>query len=261
MLNTRCPNKVWEAKKRNIFLLFLFHRFFPFTAILATSGVTGALFAVLQMLNGRGVKKIGVTNPFYTYHGKHIELATGNKPVFVQLDHAHGTFSFDWESLETQLKVCSFPSGIHCFLAFPPKNGMGGIIVCNPGNPSGKVYSREELERLVEITGRYNCMLIMDEIYADLVWAGNTFYSPVQTTLHKHVVACRGFSKNVACQSWRVGYLISHPETVDVILNFHDPIYISVPILQVTKFLSFLSLFFCYCFLFFVCVCLVFVGV
>lgn len=129
---------------------------------------------------------------------------------------------------------------------------MGGLIVCNPGNPSGKVYSRADLERLVETTGRYNCLLIMDEIYgemllivrisliiclflaADLVWEGNTFYSPVQTALHKHVVACRGFSKNVACQSWRVGYLISHPETVDAILNFHDPIYISVPILQVS---------------------------
>lgn len=110
---------------------------------------------------------------------------------------------------------------------------MGGIIVCNPGNPSGKVYSKAELERLVEVTGRYNCTLIMDEIYADLVWKGNSFYSPVQTTLHKHVVACRGFSKNVACQSWRVGYLISHPETVEAILSFHDPVYISVPILQV----------------------------
>jgi histidinol-phosphate/aromatic aminotransferase/cobyric acid decarboxylase-like protein len=60
----------------------------------------------------------------------------------------------------------------------------------------------------------------------------------VQSALHKHVVSCRGFSKNVACQSWRVGYLISHPETVDAILNFHDPIYISVPILQVIKTLN-----------------------
>lgn len=77
----------------------------PPEAVLATSGVTGALFAVLQMLNARGVKKIGVTNPFYTYHGKHIEMATGSKPVFVQLDFAHGTFDFDWESLEQQLKV------------------------------------------------------------------------------------------------------------------------------------------------------------
>ncbi len=67
---------------------------------------------------------------------------------------------------------------------------------------------------------------------------GSSFYSPVQSALLKHVVSCRGFSKNVACQSWRVGYLISHPETVDAILNFHDPIYISVPILQVIKTLN-----------------------
>ena len=173
----------------------------PQKALLATSGVTGALFASLQMAHGRGVKRIGVTNPFYTYHGKHIELTTGHKPVFVQLDHQGDTFDFDWDSLEKQLK-----------------EGMGAIIVCNPGNPSGKVgrercavfffffslslqvYSREVLSKLAEATGRHNCFLIMDEIYADLVWKGNEFYSPVQDTLHKHVIACRGFSKNVACQ-------------------------------------------------------------
>ncbi len=102
----------------------------PAEAVLATSGVTGALFATLQMLHARGVNKIGLTNPFYTYHGKHIEMATGNKPVFVQLDHAGGTFDIDWDDLERELK-----------------NGMGGIIVCNPGNPSGKVYSRADLVR------------------------------------------------------------------------------------------------------------------
>lgn len=62
------------------------------------------------------------------------------------------------------------------------------------------MYSNADLTRLAETTGRYNCLLIMDEIYADLVWKGNEFFSPVQNQLDKHVVACRGFSKNVACQ-------------------------------------------------------------
>jgi aspartate/methionine/tyrosine aminotransferase len=97
----------------------------PQEAVLATSGVTGALFASLQLANGRGVTKVGLTNPFYTYHGKHIELAIGNKPVFVQLDYKGDTFDFDWDSLEQQLK-----------------GGMGAIIVCNPGNPSGKVRQK-----------------------------------------------------------------------------------------------------------------------
>ncbi len=70
------------------------------------------------------------------------------------------------------------------------------------------------LNRLVEATGRYNCLLIMDEIYADLVWRGNEFYSPVQETLHKHVIACRGFSKNVACQRFEIRSIFSGPQTV-----------------------------------------------
>jgi aspartate/methionine/tyrosine aminotransferase len=104
----------------------------PQEALLATSGVTGALFASLLLANGRGVKKVGLTNPFYTYHGKHIELTTGNKPVFVQLDHQGDSFDFDWESLEQQLK-----------------GGMGAIIVCNPGNPSGKVRAHRCLTPFV----------------------------------------------------------------------------------------------------------------
>ena len=188
----------------------------PQEALLATSGVTGAIFGALQMANKRGVKKIGLTNPYYTYHARHISMATdGAEPVFVKLRLDDNSFDWDWNSLEEELVA-----------------GMGAFILCNPGNPSGKVYSRSDLERVVEMTGRHNCFLILDEIYADLIWEGNSFYSPVMTKLHRHVISCRGFSKNVACQSWRIGYLISHPDTVAEILAFHDPIYISVPILQ-----------------------------
>jgi aspartate aminotransferase len=120
---------------------------------------------------------------------------------------------------------------------------MGALIVCNPGNPSGRVYPKEVLNRLVEMTAPHNCYLIFDEIYADLVWTeltGKEFYSPCQDALHKHVLCCRGFSKNVACQSWRVGYVIGHPDTIAEAMNEHDPIYISVPILQhaVARFLN-----------------------
>lgn len=63
------------------------------------------------------------------------------------------------------------------------------------------------------------------------MWHGS-FYSPVQDKLHPHVISCRGFSKNLATQSWRVGYIVSHPDTVSAVLAQHDPMYISVPILQ-----------------------------
>lgn len=188
--------------------------------LLATSGVTGAIFSSLLLANRRGVTRVGVTNPYYTYHGHHIALALDGapEPVFVQLhtDLNDASFGdFNWDSLQEQLEA-----------------GMGALIVANPGNPSGKVYSAADLKRLVEATGKYNCLLIMDEIYADLVWGDRQFYSPIQDELHKHVIVCRGFSKNLACQSWRVGYLISHADTVADILACHDPIYISVPLLQ-----------------------------
>lgn len=170
--------------------------------ILGTSGVTGAIVASLQMAYSKGVRKFGITNPFYTYHAKHIAVATKSNPVFVQLNHQDDSFSINWDSLEQQLK-----------------DGMGALIVVNPGNPSGKVFSKEDLRKLVDMTTAKQCYLILDEIYTDLVWEGRKFYSPCQDGVSKYVISCRGFSKNVACQSWRVGYIISHPETVTDILG------------------------------------------
>jgi aspartate/methionine/tyrosine aminotransferase len=194
----------------------VYHTTVPKEAVIGTSGVTGALFAALEMMDRKGVKKIGLTNPFYTYHLKHIDIISkGGKAVYVQLETENDSFDINWKSLEEQLA-----------------DGMQALIICNPGNPTGKVYSRKDLDRVVELTAKHNCYLILDEIYADLVWEGNVFYSPIQEQLHKHVISCRGFSKNLACQSWRLGFLVSHPDTVTEILNFHDPVYISVPILQ-----------------------------
>lgn len=186
-------------------------------SLLACSGVTAGIVASLRTARVYHPNLVvGLTNPYYTYHSRHIDVATGGttKPVFVQLDAKSGTFAFDWDSLQQQLDA-----------------GMRALIVCNPGNPSGAVYAKEDLQRLVEMTGKVNCFVIFDEIYADLVWTeltGKKFYSPVQDGLQKHVLCCRGFSKNIACQSWRVGYVIGHPETMVTVLDQHDPMYISV---------------------------------
>lgn len=66
--------------------------------------------------------------------------------------------------------------------------------MCNPGNPQGNVWTRDEILKIVELTEKYKSLLLVDEIYCDLVFKGK-FFSPINEKLFDHVIACRGFSK------------------------------------------------------------------
>jgi len=181
----------------------------PKESILATSGVSGAIFSTLMTIRKeRGEKaKIALIVPFYTYHQRQVQEVFGKDPEYIL---TNDDFSPNFENISTALK-----------------GGIDAIIFCNPGNPQGIVWKKEDLQRFVSMTSENNCILILDEIYSDLYWT-DSFYTPPQDKLWDHVVVCRGFSKNLGCQSWRCGYAISSPSTIDRIMRIHDPIYISV---------------------------------
>jgi len=106
------------------------------------------------------------------------------------------------------------------------------MIICNPGNPSTRVWSKDELNRLIKLTKENNVVLLIDECYSDIVWKPHLFYSPIQDQLHDHVVVVRGFSKVLGIQSWRCGYLVSTTETTQTLMRISDPIYICLPFVQ-----------------------------
>jgi aspartate/methionine/tyrosine aminotransferase len=180
----------------------------PEGSILATSGVTGAIVAALMVLRKRGKSRIAVIEPYYTYHSRQVE------EVFQKLPEAipsHPDWSPDFVAIENALK-----------------GGVEGIIIANPNNPTGRLWAKEELQKLVALTKQYGAALILDEIYCDMVFNGNTHYSPISDSLEEHVFVCRGYSKTLGAQSWRLGYAVSHPNTIKDLMTHHDPIYISV---------------------------------
>jgi len=181
----------------------------PIEAILATSGVTGGVVSSLMWLRKQGKRKIAVLEPVYTYHIFQCEMVFEKKPIFVP---SNKDFSLNWEAIESLLN-----------------EGVDAIFTTSPNNPSGKVISKEDLTRLVELTEKANCYLILDEVYSEMVWNESDKYSPFFTKLHKHVLTIRGFSKTLAVQSWRLGYVISHPDVISSLMTVHDPIYICVP--------------------------------
>jgi len=180
----------------------------PEGSILATSGVTGAIVSTLMVLRRRGKSRIGVIEPYYTYHARQVEEVFQKLPEGIP---SHDDWSPDFEAVEKALK-----------------GGIEGIIICNPNNPTGRVWRKEEMKKLVELTKQYGAVLIIDEIYCDMVFGGAKHYSPIDDSVEEHVVVCRGFSKTLGAQSWRLGFAVSNPNTIKELMAHHDPIYISV---------------------------------
>eukprot|EP01090_Pellita_catalonica_P020439 TRINITY_DN7308_c0_g1_i1.p1 TRINITY_DN7308_c0_g1~~TRINITY_DN7308_c0_g1_i1.p1 ORF type:complete len:386 (+),score=67.16 TRINITY_DN7308_c0_g1_i1:159-1160(+) len=176
--------------------------------ILACAGVTGAIVASLMMLKTENKTKIGLIEPFYTYHAKQVQAVLGVAPEFIK---SNPDFSLNFDNIENSLKA-----GCNC------------IIMCNPGNPSGRVTPQEELNKLEDLVVKYDSLLLIDEIYCDMVFTGR-HTSPLNRGVpNDHVIVCRGFSKTLGIQSWRLGYVVASESNIKQLMAMHDPIYISV---------------------------------
>eukprot|EP00005_Dracoamoeba_jomungandri_P000170 CAMPEP_0174253562 /NCGR_PEP_ID=MMETSP0439-20130205/2934_1 /TAXON_ID=0 /ORGANISM="Stereomyxa ramosa, Strain Chinc5" /LENGTH=356 /DNA_ID=CAMNT_0015334661 /DNA_START=6 /DNA_END=1073 /DNA_ORIENTATION=+ len=186
-------------------------------SILACQGVTGGFNSCLAWAEGKGMTKIGLVEPFYTYHLFQIERFFGPDVdiEYIPMDASEEGFEPNFENIENALK-----------------GGVRIMIICNPGNPTGLVWTKEQIQRIVALANQYNSALICDECYSDMVWGDNVHYSPIQDTLSDNVFVIRGFSKVLGCQSWRVGYVVSTPKTIAELMKVQDPIYICVPFLQ-----------------------------
>lgn len=190
--------------------------------ILATQGVSGGIVSTLALVQENGGSQVGVIEPFYTYHIFQIRRLYGNDvPIrYIPLGSAASGFEPNWDVIESKIKGENGESKLDI------------LIVCNPSNPTGRVWKRDEMLKLVQLTKDNNCTLLLDECYSDMVWNPNVHYSPIEDELHDHVIVVRGFSKVLGCQSWRVGYTISSSKTIAELMRVQDPIYICVPWLQ-----------------------------
>jgi aspartate/methionine/tyrosine aminotransferase len=182
--------------------------------ILATSGVSGAVVSVLrslQMAKEEGDLRVALLEPFYTYHNVQARTAVGSSPSVVKCAPDLGP---DFEQISAALE-----------------EGVDVLIFCNPGNPQGNVWTREQVRELVDLAKRHGTVLLVDEIYADFVHDPyrTPFYTPVsEAELPDHVLVCRGFSKCLGAQSWRTGFLVAARSRIEQVMRVHDPLYISV---------------------------------
>ena len=181
----------------------------PDTEITVTCGSTEAMMSSVLTVADPGDKVI-IFSPFYENYGADTILS-GAEPIYVPL--VPPDFHFDPEVLEDAFRQ-------------HPK----AMILCNPSNPTGKVFTREELEIIAALAVKYDTYVITDEVYEHII------YEPYKHTyiaslpgMRERTLSCSSLSKTYSITGWRIGYVIAPPEITECVKKVHDFLTVGAP--------------------------------
>ena len=170
--------------------------------IVITCGSTEAMMAAMMSVCDPNDKVI-VFSPFYENYGADTILCGAN-PIYVPLHPP--VFNFNKEELESAFKQ-------------NPK----ALILCNPSNPCGKVFSKEEFEYIASLAIKYDTYVITDEVYEHIVYAPykHTYFASLPG-MFERTISCSSLSKTYSITGWRLGYCIAPENIIEQIKKVHD---------------------------------------
>ncbi len=174
--------------------------------ILVSSGATGAFYCMAMSLLNEGDEVI-VFEPYYGYHVSTLQ-SLGCKVKFIKT--MPPAYEIDFEELQSHIT-----------------QETKALLICNPSNPSGKVYTKEELEKIACVINDNDMLLFSDEMYEHFVYDDLEFISALSIdALKERTVVISGFSKIYSITGWRLGYAISTPEVIDAASAVNDLVYV-----------------------------------
>ena len=175
----------------------------PESEIVVTCGSTEAMMASMMSVCNPG-DKVVIFSPFYENYGADTILS-GAQPVYVPLNPPE--FTFDADVLEAAIK----------------QEGVKALILCNPSNPCGKVFTRDELVIIAELAKKYDIYVITDEVYEHILYKPNKHtYISTLPGMREMTIICNSLSKTYSITGWRLGYVIASPVIVDRVKKVHD---------------------------------------
>ena len=174
----------------------------PNENVVVTCGSTEAMMAAMMTVANPGDKVI-VFSPFYENYGADTILS-GAEPIYVPLYPPE--FNFDPNELEAAFKQ-------------KPK----ALILCNPSNPCGKVFTYDELKIIADLAEKYDAFVITDEVYEHIIYAPHkhTYFASLPN-MWERTISCSSLSKTYSITGWRLGYIIAPPHFIDVAKKVHD---------------------------------------
>ena len=174
----------------------------PNSEIVVTCGSTEAMMTAMMTVTNPG-DKVVIFSPFYENYGADTIL-TGAEPIYVPLTPPE--FTFDPEVLENAFRQ-------------HPK----ALILCNPSNPCGKVFTRDELELIAGLAKKYDVYVITDEVYEHIVYAPHTHtYFAALPGMWERTISCSSLSKTYSVTGWRLGYVIAPAPIIERAKKVHD---------------------------------------
>ena len=193
------------AKKQNDF----YDQGIDVDNVLVSLGATGAFYTTAMSLLNEGDEVI-LFEPYYGYHVATLE-SIGCKIKYIRT--VPPAYEIDFDYLKSQIS-----------------EETKAILICNPSNPSGKVYTGEELDRLLAIINQNDLFLFSDEMYEHFIYDELEFVSALSIeNLKERTVVISGFSKIYSITGWRLGYAITGKEIIDAASAFNDLIYVCSP--------------------------------
>lgn len=175
----------------------------PETQIVVTCGSTEAMMCSVMTVCNPG-DRVVIFSPFYENYGADAILC-GAEPTYVEL-HAP-EFSFDEAELEA---ACAKP-------------GTKALILCNPSNPTGHVFTRAELDFIAKMADKYDLWVIADEVYEHIVYAPyEHVYFASLPGMAERTISCSSLSKTYSMTGWRLGYAIASAEVIERMRKVHD---------------------------------------
>ncbi len=174
----------------------------PNKEIVVTCGGTEAMMATMMTICNPG-DKVMVFSPFYENYGADAILS-GAEPIYIPL--VPPTYDFDINLVEDGFK-----------------QGAKAIIICNPSNPCGKVFTEEELLAIGKLALKYDAFCVTDEVYEHMVYAPNKHTCMASLPgMYDHTITCNSLSKTYSITGWRLGYLIGPEHVIEAAKKVHD---------------------------------------
>ncbi|MBD3160892.1 MAG: aminotransferase class I/II-fold pyridoxal phosphate-dependent enzyme [Candidatus Eisenbacteria bacterium] len=181
----------------------------PETEVVVTAGATGGFTAAAMALLDPGDEMI-LFEPYYPYH-RNALIGLGAAPIAVRM----------------QGDRCAIDDDA---LAAAVTDRTKAIVVCNPANPPGKVFRRDELERIARLCVERDLFAITDEIYEYYLYDGNEHVSLATLPgMRERTITISGFSKTFRITGWRLGYVVAVPEIARRIGVVNDAFYVCAP--------------------------------
>ena len=181
----------------------------PEKEVLVTCGGTEAMMSAVMAICNPG-DKIMVFSPFYENYAADAILS-GAQPIYIPL--VPPEYDFDIRLIEQGF--CE---------------GAKAIIICNPSNPCGKVFTRDELTAIGELALKYDAFVVTDEVYEHMVYAPNVHTSMAALPgMYENTITCSSLSKTYSITGWRLGYLVGPEEVIEAAKKVHDFLTVGAP--------------------------------